>query len=124
MNKREKSNLILPNGQAYTIHKYNKLDSTNTFLRQHCMDLQDYAVIWAEEQTHGRGRFNRIWYSSPGKDLTFSILLPLESRVSKLRHNITQITALSVARLLEDYGLKPHIKWPNDVLIHGNWSRV
>ena len=82
------------------------------------MNVQDYAVIWAEEQTHGRGRFNRAWYSSPGKDLTFSILLPLESRVSKLRHNITQITALSVARLLEDYGLKPHIKWPNDVLIH------
>ena len=23
-----------------------------------------------------------------------------------------------MARLLEDYGLKPHIKWPNDVLIH------
>ncbi|MDR4498898.1 MAG: biotin--[acetyl-CoA-carboxylase] ligase [Candidatus Scalindua sp.] len=118
MEKRKKRESITINGRIFTIYKYTRLESTNTFLRQHCMDLPDYTVIWAEEQTHGRGRFNRVWYSSPGKDLTFSILLPLESRVSKLRHNITQITALSVARLLEDYGLKPRIKWPNDVLMH------
>ncbi|MCP5006467.1 MAG: biotin--[acetyl-CoA-carboxylase] ligase [Planctomycetes bacterium] len=106
------------NGRTFSVHKYDKLVSTNTFLRQQCANLQAYSVIWAEEQTHGRGRFDRVWYSSPGKDLTFSILLPLEPRVIEYRHNITQIAALAVARLLEQYGLKPDLKWPNDVLIY------
>ncbi len=118
MISREKEEIFTINGQKFTIYKFPKLTSTNTFLRQHSMELNNYSVIWAEEQTHGRGRFDRVWYSKPGKDLTFSILLPLESQVIRFRQNITQIAALSVAVLLEDYGLKPDLKWPNDVLIN------
>ncbi len=79
--------------------------------------MPDYSVIWADVQTHGRGRFTRIWNSEPGRDLTFSLLLPLTSLEPKLRQNITQIAALAVAQMLEGYGLKPSVKWPNDVLI-------
>ena len=109
--------IIKPDGTLYTIYKYSKLDSTNTFLRRQCSTLPDYSVIWSEEQTNGRGRFDRVWDSEPGQDLTFSLLLPLTSLEQKLRQNITQTTALAVSYLLEDYGLKPCIKWPNDVLI-------
>jgi BirA family transcriptional regulator, biotin operon repressor / biotin---[acetyl-CoA-carboxylase] ligase len=119
MDKEQKPEIFKPDGSAYTIYKYAKLDSTNTFLKQHCSTLPDYSVIWAEEQIHGRGRFTRVWNSEPGKDLTFSLLLPLTSLEHKLRQNITQTAALSIAQLLEDYGLKPAIKWPNDVLVHG-----
>ena len=95
------------------------MDSTNAFLKQHCSSLPDYSVIWADDQTDGRGRFTRIWNSQPGLDMTFSILLPLTSLEPKRRQNITQIAALSVAQMLEGYGLKPSVKWPNDVLIQG-----
>ncbi|GJQ60242.1 MAG: biotin--[acetyl-CoA-carboxylase] ligase [Candidatus Scalindua sp. AMX11] len=118
MENREKPETFTINGRVFTIHKYNKLNSTNTFLRQHCMGLKEYSVIWAEEQTEGRGRFDRVWNSSPGKDLTLSVLLPLTPQVIKYRQNITQIAALSVTRLLEHYGLRPNFKWPNDVLIN------
>ena len=119
MEKELKPEIIKPDESVYTIYKYASLDSTNSFLRQHYSTLADYSVIWANEQTHGRGRFTRIWNSAPGQDLTFSILLPLTSLEHKLRQNITQIAALSVAQLLEDYGLKPSVKWPNDVLLQG-----
>ena len=114
-----KPEIIKPHDAVYTIYKYAKLDSTNEFLRKHCSSLADYSVIWADEQTHGRGRFTRAWNSVPSQDLTFSILLPLTSLEQKLRQNITQIAALSVAQLLEVYGLKPSVKWPNDVLVQG-----
>jgi BirA family transcriptional regulator, biotin operon repressor / biotin---[acetyl-CoA-carboxylase] ligase len=119
VDKELKPEIFKPDGEAYTIYKYTKLDSTNAFLKQHCSTLPDYSVIWAEEQINGRGRFTRVWNSQPGQDLTFSLLLPFKSLEHKLRHNITQTAALSIAQLLEDYGLKPAIKWPNDVLVQG-----
>ncbi len=117
MYKEQKPAIIKLDRVVYTIYKYAKLDSTNTFLKQRCSTLPDYTVIWAEEQTKGRGRFNRVWNSKPGQDLTFSLLLPLASLEQKLRQNITQTAALAVVRLLEGYGLNPSVKWPNDVLI-------
>ena len=119
MNIEQKPEIIKPNRSVYTIYKYANLNSTNSFLKQHCSSLPDYSVIWADEQTEGRGRFTRIWNSQPGLDLTFSLLLPLTSLEQKRRQNITQIAALSIAQALEVYGLKPSVKWPNDVLIHG-----
>ena len=90
MEKEPTPDIIKPDGMVYTIYKYAKLDSTNGFLKQHCSSLSDYSVIWANEQTHGRGRFTRVWNSVPGQDLTFSLLLPLTSLEHKLRQNITQ----------------------------------
>lgn len=119
MNIEQNPEIIKPEGSVYTIYKYQKLGSTNAFLKENCADLPDYSVIWADEQTHGRGRFTRIWNSDPGQDLTISILLPLTSLKPELRQNITQIAALSVAQMLEVYGLKPSVKWPNDVLLKG-----
>ncbi len=119
MNVELKPEIIKPEGTIYTIYKYSILDSTNSFLKQNGNTLPDYSVIWTEEQKHGRGRFTRIWNSVPGHDLTFSIVLPLTSLEQRRRQNITQIAALSVAQLLESYGLKPSVKWPNDVLVKG-----
>ena len=119
MNIEQKPEIIKPNRSVYTIYKYANLNSTNSFLKQHCSSLPDYSVILADEQTEGRGRFTRIWNSQPGLDLTFSLLLPLTSLEQKRRQNITQIAALSIAQALEVYGLKPSVKWPNDVLIQG-----
>ena len=119
MNIELKPEIVKSDKTEYAIYKYAKLDSTNAFLKQSCSFLPDYSVIWADEQTDGRGRFARIWNSEPRRDLTFSLLLPLTSLEQKLRQNITQIAALSVAQLLEGYGLKPSVKWPNDVLIQG-----
>ncbi len=119
MNIEQSPEIVKPDKTVYTIYKYEKMDSTNAFLKQHCASLPDYSVIWADEQTDGKGRFTRIWNSQPGLDLTFSILLPLTSLEQKRRQNITQIAALSVAQMLEGYGLKPSVKWPNDVLIQG-----
>lgn len=119
MNGETKPEIIRPHGTLYTIYKYDTLDSTNLFLKERCPSLPDFTVIWAEEQSQGRGRFTRVWNSVPGRDITFSLLLPLTSLDYKLRQNITQIAALSVAQLLERYGLKPSVKWPNDVLVQG-----
>lgn len=78
------------------------------------------AVVVAEEQGAGRGRFGRRWVAPPGMALLFSVIL----RPPPGLKNVTRLSmaaALAVVTVLED--LRParaepvRLKWPNDVLI-------
>lgn len=73
-------------------------------------------AIIAGEQTGGRGRLQRTWLSPEG-NIALSIILHPD--VSSLPYLI-MIASLAVIRSIEAVtGLKPQIKWPNDVLING-----
>ncbi len=87
-----------------------KTTSTNDLARNLSGGDEDFVVV-AEEQTSGRGRLNRKWISPKG-GLYFSLcceqepLLPLKA-------------ATAVAQTLDDLGVPPSLKWPNDVLVDG-----
>jgi len=77
----------------------------------------DGTVVLAEEQTKGRGRFERVWVSPAGKNLYFTLITrpPLD----RLR-SLSIVAPLAVALAVEEStGLTPRIKWPNDVLVNG-----
>ena len=77
------------------------------------------AVVFAEFQTAGRGRLGRHWVSPARKGLWFSVLLrPNISPLAATRLTVASATALRQAIELET-GLKPEIKWPNDILVSG-----
>lgn len=77
---------------------------------------EEGTVVLAEEQTAARGRFQRKWVSQTG-NLYVSILL----RPSPSALQYTSIlSGLAVARAIrKSTGLKPTIKWPNDVRLRG-----
>jgi BirA family biotin operon repressor/biotin-[acetyl-CoA-carboxylase] ligase len=73
-------------------------------------------VIIAGEQTAGRGRLNRPWFS-PAGNIALSIFL--YPGIAALPYLI-MIASLAVVRSIEAVaGIKTQIKWPNDVLIDG-----
>nr|WP_155666953.1 biotin--[acetyl-CoA-carboxylase] ligase [Ornithinibacillus caprae] len=76
-------------------------------------------VIIADEQTNGKGRMNRHWYSSRDKGIWLSIIL----RPSILPYLAPQLTLLSACVLADVISqqseLIPKIKWPNDILVDG-----
>lgn len=72
-------------------------------------------VIMAAEQTHGRGRYTRHWYSPPGGLYLSFILHPHMNK--KHLPVLPLLTAVSVHTSLSEYGLAATIKWPNDVLV-------
>jgi BirA family biotin operon repressor/biotin-[acetyl-CoA-carboxylase] ligase len=73
-------------------------------------------VIIAGEQTAGRGRLKRTWFS-PGGNIALSIILYPDA--AGLPYLI-MIVSLSAASAIESAtGLKTQIKWPNDILIKG-----
>jgi BirA family biotin operon repressor/biotin-[acetyl-CoA-carboxylase] ligase len=82
-------------------------------------DMPDLSLVVADEQTAGRGRSNRKWFTPKGTALAFSLLLcPTEEEEAHLGRTVG-LAALAVAESLIRRGLAAQIKWPNDVLIHG-----
>ncbi|ANS74832.1 biotin--[acetyl-CoA-carboxylase] ligase [Paenibacillus yonginensis] len=76
-------------------------------------------LVIAEEQTKGKGRMGRSWYSPPGNGLWMSLLLrpnlPLGSAPQ-----LTLLMAVAVCRAIRSVaGVDAGIKWPNDILISG-----
>jgi BirA family transcriptional regulator, biotin operon repressor / biotin---[acetyl-CoA-carboxylase] ligase len=75
-------------------------------------------VVSAEIQTKGRGRQGRSWVLTEGKALAFSIVLRPKVHDDEVA-KFTLAAAVGVAKAIEDYHLKPQIKWPNDLLLKG-----
>ena len=75
------------------------------------------ALVVADEQTAGRGRGHRNWFTPPESALAFSLILrPQVERVSR----VTGLGALGVCQTLQQrWGLPAEVKWPNDVLVRG-----
>jgi BirA family biotin operon repressor/biotin-[acetyl-CoA-carboxylase] ligase len=82
-------------------------------------DAKDLSLVIADEQTAGRGRLDRKWFTPPGTAFAFSVILrPTESEREYLSR-IVGLSALAVADVLRARRLTPQIKWPNDVLLLG-----
>ena len=76
-------------------------------------------VIFAESQTKGRGRGDRIWESQSGLGLWFSLLLRPHWNISWISR-LTIITAAAVVKGIESVtSIKLQIKWPNDIVFEG-----
>ena len=100
---------------------HDQLTSTNTVLVERVKNseaLLHGTVVAARDQTAGRGRFDRVWQTQPGRDLTFSYLYTERVALDRLV-SLPMATALGVADYLGELGLEAEVKWPNDVLVHG-----
>lgn len=94
------------------------IDSTNTWAKEHIHEfvVDHLTLVVASEQSGGRGRFKRKWESPKGQNIYASFCFFVPEKFNDLGH-IPQLMAISAAKILEAFGCKPKIKWPNDVLI-------
>ncbi len=99
---------------------FGELDSTNRKAKEMAAEgAPEGTLVVAEEQSRGRGRIGRSWYSPAREGIYMSLILR-----PKLPPNeapkITLVTGVSVAEaLLAVTPLQPAIKWPNDILVNG-----
>lgn len=108
-----------PTFMNFTILRFETIESTNTeAINQAKRGADEGLCVVAERQTAGRGRHGRTWISEKDAGLYFSIVLrpKIEMRFLSL---ITLMSAVAVFDTLEKlYGLKPDIKWVNDIHVH------
>ncbi len=101
---------------------YETVGSTNNLVSKLAKQgAPDLTLIFANQQTKGRGRSGRTWFTPPDSAIAFSLLLkPTNSIVNKGLSLISGLGALAVCDSLSNlYNLQAEIKWPNDVLIGG-----
>lgn len=96
---------------------YPSVTSTNEAAKRKARQgAEEGTVIIADEQTAGKGRKKRVWLS-PGGNIALSVILRPD--IAHLP-SLIMLASLAVARGIESTtGLKPQVKWPNDVLING-----
>ena len=80
---------------------------------------QDFSIVVADEQTAGRGRSGRKWFTPPGSALAISVVLRPTSVERTQPGRITGLGALAMLQSCTQLGLHAQIKWPNDVLVGG-----
>lgn len=103
-----------------SITVYPTVSSTNTLLKKAAEEgAPEGTVFVAEEQTAGRGRMGRSFYSPSGTGIYFSILLRPKLRASDSLL-ITTGAAVACAQALEEVsGAGTQIKWVNDIYAAG-----
>ncbi|MEW6029621.1 MAG: biotin--[acetyl-CoA-carboxylase] ligase [Chloroflexota bacterium] len=101
-----------------SIRYFQKVGSTNDEALQWASEgAPDLSLVIAEEQTKGRGRAGRKWFTPPGASLAFSLILRPAATDAFSPSLLTGLGALALVDALEARGLAPQIKWPNDVLL-------
>ncbi|TET85785.1 MAG: biotin--[acetyl-CoA-carboxylase] ligase [Anaerolineales bacterium] len=107
-------------GLGEPLYFYPNIGSTNDraadFARQ---GSPHGTLVVAEEQTSGRGRAGRYWFTPPDSALALSLVLRPQCLTPETLGELTVLGALAVVEALENVGIEALIKWPNDVLIHG-----
>ena len=92
------------------LHLLDKVDSTNNYAKT-LSDLSLPQLVVSEEQTAGRGRLGRSFYSPAGKGIYMSFAFCPQLELSQAML-VTTMTAVAVCRALESLtGLRPKIKW-------------
>lgn len=99
---------------------FNRIDSTNSYLLTQAKNvLSGGSVCFADEQSAGRGRLGRNWFSPAGFNIYCSILWSFEKNTQL--EGLSLMIAVSILNALKKYGIDVyfHFKWPNDVLYQG-----
>ncbi|HEY2875386.1 MAG TPA: biotin--[acetyl-CoA-carboxylase] ligase [Reyranella sp.] len=106
---------VLPDG--WTLVALQSVGSTNDeAARLAEAGAPEGTVIWAREQTGGRGRRGRTWASPVGNLYSSTILRPdcAAARAAELGF----VAALAVADMVPA-SRQVRVKWPNDVMVDG-----
>ena len=113
MSRLQKAGLDMP------VICFDTVDSTNSEAKRIAQtDARELCVI-ASEQSAGRGRLGRAFFSPSGTGLYMTLLLhPAESALYAML--LTPLAAAAVAGALEDVCGRPAgIKWVNDIFMDG-----
>ena len=104
---------IFPNGLDYLY--FENIDSTNKYAKENSDNI-DNAIIVAEDQYAGVGKNSSEWKAEPYKSIITTLVLSVDMDIRQVSILPLFIGAV-IHDVLEMYGIKSSIKWPNDIYL-------
>lgn len=106
--------------QDFSIHTFKTIDSTNNEARKRSLtDPLKQGLVLSEEQTKGRGRLGKSFYSPSQTGIYMSFYLKPNLNMGDAAL-VTTATAVAVCLAIEKLtAKKPQIKWVNDIYLDG-----
>jgi BirA family biotin operon repressor/biotin-[acetyl-CoA-carboxylase] ligase len=102
------------------IRYFDSIGSTNDeALAWAAGEARDFSLVIADEQTQGRGRLDRKWFTPKGSAIAMSLILRPTAPMRPHLSRTVGLAALSITDACLKLGLSPKIKWPNDILLNG-----
>lgn len=103
--------------KVYRIH-FELIDSTNSWAKNNASFLEQEGLtcVLAEQQTRGKGRYSRRWYSPIG-NLYLSLFFSYPDKLPFPPYMSHQVFAVSAAQLLHKLKIPVRIRWPNDLML-------
>lgn len=100
------------------IYVYDVVDSTQKKAHEIIEPGSEPFIIISEEQTAGRGRFNRAWDSQGEKGLWTSLVFNPDISFRKIA-TFNLFISLAIAETIEKVAhINAQVKWPNDVYVN------
>ena len=98
--------------------KYDTVHSTNTSVSELIKQgkMEEGTVVIADYQEAGRGQGEHSWLSRRGENLLMSLLLFPAFLSASQQFHLSRVASLGLCDALEEVGVDPVIKWPNDIL--------
>jgi len=109
--------LLLEKGVELEAFHFKSIGSTNSWAKEHVERFKELTLVVSEEQTAGRGRFNRAFYSPQGSGIYMSLVIKNRMMVENVQ--ITCAAAVAVRRALVNlFAVECGIKWVNDIYLN------
>jgi len=104
-------------GSRFNLNVFHTIPSTNTWLKENAEELPGWSVAIAGNQTSGRGRSGRSFFSPDGTGIYLSILI--KERIGfEDAGRLTTAAAVAACNAIEHCTSEnPSIKWVNDVFV-------
>ncbi len=96
-----------------------RVTSTSSLLKEQESNLREWTVLIAGEQSGGRGRMGRSFYSPSGSGLYLSVLLRPAMPAEKAVQITTAAAVAACGAIAECTGVEAGIKWINDLYVDG-----
>ena len=117
------TNLIQTNLQTSFIGRYIEYfsftESTNddAFKFINNNEAQNGMLVITDNQTNGRGRRGNQWFSSPGNNLTFSLILTKSNNYDLSLFSI--LIGVAIIKGIKKFtNIDCTLKWPNDIILN------
>lgn len=107
--------------QNMDIRVERETESTNAAVREYAeQGMQEGFLLVAGEQTKGRGRYGRTFFSPQGTGVYFSLLLRPKGVLAQQGTSLTAMAAVAMCEAVKELSGKPTgIKWVNDIYVNG-----